>query len=148
MKEINFYSSKKDYSWLSNFWKCPQIINGISYPTNEHYYQSKKALYPHLQKWIREAPTPYLAMKAGRALRQKNMTYDWDSRKVDIMLNGLRAKFKDPELRQKLLDTGDAVLHEDSPSDIFWGKKGKDMLGKLLMQVRDEIRGKIIWKRR
>ena len=44
------------------------------------------------------------------------------------------------DLKQKLIDTGDARLHEDSPSDMFWGVKGKDMLGKLLMEVRDKLR--------
>jgi predicted NAD-dependent protein-ADP-ribosyltransferase YbiA (DUF1768 family) len=43
-------------------------------------------------------------------------------------------------LKEKLLATGDAILHEDSPTDVFWGKKGEDWLGKLLMKVRDEIR--------
>jgi len=57
------------------------------------------------------------------------------------MFKGLRAKFRSEALRRKLLSTGDAVIHEDNPADKFWGSGGDDMLGKLLMQVRDELRG-------
>ena len=57
------------------------------------------------------------------------------------MLTALRAKFKQNlKLKLKLLETGNAKLHEDSPSDMYWGVKGKDKLGKILMIVREELR--------
>lgn len=140
-KEINFYSRKEEYGWMSNFWRQSMVIDGVIYPTNEHYYQSQKAKDEHISEYVRTAPTPYLAMVLGRALRPHEMVDNWKDKRVEVMLKGLRAKFKqDRELKQKLLDTGNAVLHEDSPIDIFWGKKGKDMLGKLLMQVREELK--------
>jgi len=140
-EEINFYSRKTDYGWLSNFERASQIVGEFTYPTNEHFYQAHKALHKDVQKWIREAPSPHLAMKAGRSLRPHEMNPRWDAMKLNIMLLGLRAKFaQNFELQKKLLATGDAVLHEDSPTDMFWGKKGQDWLGKLLMQVREEIR--------
>ena len=59
------------------------------------------------------------------------------------MYKVLKVKFSDPELREKLLGTKNAILIEDSKTDSFWaiGKsgKGKNMLGKLLMKVREEI---------
>ena len=140
-EEINFYFRKEKYGWLSNFWRCWQVVDDVYYPTNEHYYQSQKAKEREVYIWISNAPSPYLAMTAGRALREgKELVDDWDLKKVEIMLKGLRAKFENPELRKKLIETGDAVLHEDSPTDMFWSKKGEDMLGKLLMQVRKEIK--------
>lgn len=58
----------------------------------------------------------------------------------NVMLKGLRAKFKNNKgLMVKLIETGNAEIHEDSPSDMFWGKKGGDMLEKLLMKVRQEM---------
>ena len=156
-KEINFYlarssdrceeseipkHSKSDtYGFLSNFYICSQIVDGVEYKTNEHYYQSQKSALPDLYSWICNAPTPYLAMIAGRALRDNKgeVTKDWDKRKAAVMLHGLRAKFKNPELAKKLIDTDYAILHEDSPTDMYWGKLGLDMLGKLLMVVRREI---------
>jgi len=140
-KEINFYLRKEEYGWLSNFERCFQVVDGEVYDTNEHYYQSQKTTNEDIRDWIEDAPNPYLAMQAGRSLRKgKELRDDWEEVKVEIMLKGLRAKFEDRLLRKKLLETGDAVLHEGSPTDPFWGKRGKDMLGKLLMQVREEIR--------
>jgi ribA/ribD-fused uncharacterized protein len=139
-KEIYFYSRKDEYGWMSNFERSPQFVEWKWYKTNEHYYQSIKAVDKHIAKWIADAPNPYLAMKAGRSLRPEEFSDNWEDIKVDVMLNGLRAKFKNPTLREKLLNTGDAILHEDSATDMFWGVKGQDMLGKLLMKVREEIR--------
>lgn len=139
--EINFYSRKKEYGWLSNFERAEQMVGYFMFPTNEHYYQSQKARKRTDFLWIKDAPTPYAAMKAGRGLRKDDFKSNWDDIKVGIMLNGLRAKFSQhPNLKAMLLGTGNAILHEDSPTDMFWGKKGRDMLGKLLMKVRDELR--------
>jgi ribA/ribD-fused uncharacterized protein len=61
------------------------------------------------------------------------------------MLKGLRAKFNQSlELKNRLLETGNALLIEDSLYDYYWGvgrnKTGKNRLGALLMQVREELR--------
>lgn len=142
MKDIYFYSRKNnEYGFLSNFWRAKQIVGSVVYKTNEHYYQSQKAKNRKDMLWIASAPTPYGAMKAGRSLRKKDMVDDWDDMKVKWMKMGLLFKFtQNIDLKEKLLATGDARLHEDSPTDMFWGVKGKDMLGKLLMEVREELR--------
>jgi ribA/ribD-fused uncharacterized protein len=140
-QEINFYGRDGEYGWLSNFARYPQVVDGKTYKTNEHYFQSQKTLDPQVSDWIANAPTPFLAMRAGRSLREGvEFRSDWEQVKVEVMLKGLRAKFQRPELAQKLLATGNAQLHENSPTDVIWGKKGKDLLGKLLMRVRDELR--------
>lgn len=143
-REIDFYLRDEEYGWLSNFHRAKQVCHGIEYPTNEHFYQSRKAKDEAVAKWIASAPTPFLAMSAGRSLRKgKELRDDWNKEgiRVAIMHFGLIAKFEqNDDLKQKLLATGDATLHENSPTDRFWGKKGKDMLGRLLMTVRKEIR--------
>ncbi|CAG8778813.1 7980_t:CDS:1, partial [Acaulospora morrowiae] len=66
----------------------------------------------------------------------------------DVMLTALRAKFtQNEDLKEILLGTGDSQLVEASPTDSYWGNarksdgtEGKNMLGILLMQVRDELR--------
>ena len=96
--------------------------------------------------YIRNAPNATVAMVLGRQLEhnkylQKHMIEDWGSKKKEVMLKGLRHKFFGP-LAEKLLSTGNAVLHEDNPEDPYWGigdGTGESWLGKLLMQVRDEI---------
>jgi len=140
-KYILFYSRNKEYGWLSNFERATQMVDGLYYQTNEHYYQSQKGKTERIRFWIRSAPNPFLAMKAGRSLRKKEIIPYWDAKKLLIMKKGLRAKFdQNSLLAKKLLATGNATLHENSPTDMFWGIKGKDMLGKLLMQVRGELK--------
>ena len=47
-------------------------------------------------------------------------------------------------MRRKLIATGDRELIEDSWRDDFWGwgpdKDGKNILGKLWMEIREELR--------
>jgi ribA/ribD-fused uncharacterized protein len=144
MEDIKFYSTKGDYGYMCNFYRSKQIVDGKEYATNEHWYQSQKAVDPVIQEWIRNSPTPHGAMMAGRNLRVKEMYPDWDNIKFDIMKKGLMEKFiQNEDIKQKLLSTGDKIIHEDSPVDMIWGIKGKDMLGKLLMEVREKLRQNI-----
>lgn len=141
---INFYMRKAEFGWLSNFERAPQTVYGVTYPTNEHFYQAHKAHDPEVRAWIAAAPSPWLAMKAGRSLREGEMTPEWDAQKVEVMRVGLMAKFRqNAHLRERLLATGDRPIHEASPTDHFWGNApkpdgspGDDWLGRLLMEVR------------
>ena len=148
VERIGFYSRDEKYGWLSNFHRCEMMVDGRIYPTNEHYYQSRKANSFEVAEWIRLAPNPYLAMKAGRTIREGKrgeLRPHWDDMKLTYMLAGLRLKFENTELRRKLLDTGNAYLYEDSPNDKYWGLvkgDGENRLGELLMQVREELKNK------
>lgn len=139
--DILFYIREDTNGWLSNFERAPMVIDGKEYPTNEHYYQSMKAKDPLMKEWIRTAPTAWAAMKAGRALREHETETGWvDGKKYEVMKKGLKAKFTQHEyLKQNLLATGSSSIHENSETDMIWGIKGKDMLGKLIMEVRDEL---------
>jgi ribA/ribD-fused uncharacterized protein len=69
----------------------------------------------------------------------------WDELKYRYMLVIVYFKFtQNPKLAKVLLDTGDAYLAEYTSRDGYWGtwwkKPGKNMLGKVLMVVRDLIR--------
>ncbi|MFX1295973.1 MAG: NADAR family protein [Promethearchaeota archaeon] len=145
VKDIYFYGRIRGridarFRFLSNYYKAKIIVDGKEYATTEHYYQSKKHAGTDLEEKIRRAPTPG---KAKSLAWTKNLPIDWEIRKEDVMLVALRAKFdQNPDLAEKLLATGDANLHEDSPTDIYWGVKGADRLGKLLMKVREEIHKK------
>lgn len=65
------------------------------------------------------------------------------------MEDGLRLKFTDPELKSKLLATGDEELVEGNTwHDRTWGRcvcskcggQGQNLLGQLLMELREEIK--------
>jgi N-glycosidase YbiA len=146
---IGFYSRDEKYGWLSNFHRCIQTIDGKKYITNEHYYQSMKAINPEKAELIRQLPTPYMALKTGRSLPKGELRPDWDDPtnplKLIIMERGLRAKFMNLDLRLKLIDTGKVYLYENSPTDSYWGgalPNSKNHLGNLIMKIRDEIRDK------
>lgn len=42
MKVIHFYSENADYGCFSNFSLHPVVIDGVTYPTTEHYFQAQK----------------------------------------------------------------------------------------------------------
>jgi ribA/ribD-fused uncharacterized protein len=140
--DIFFYETSKPYGWACNFFKANQYKNGFVYATNEHYYQSEKASKEELKVWIASCPSPFHAMRAGRALRaSKGETYkNWDEIKYQVMLDGCRAKFfQNPNLASQLLDTGNKIIHEASPVDMVWGVLGQDLLGKVLMEIRSML---------
>lgn len=133
MSVIRFYGG----SPFSNFAPVPIEVDGKLWPSTEHYYQAMKTLDPAMQESIRSMRTPGRAKRAGRMV---DLRPDWEEIKEEVMLKALRVKFSIPTLRRALLSTGDALLEEDSPDDMYWGRRGKNRLGALLMQVRDEIR--------
>jgi ribA/ribD-fused uncharacterized protein len=143
MKTIYFYSWAKKYFEFSNFSLHPIVINGKEYKTNEHYFQSVKFINPVYQEKVRLVPTPKEAKILG-GNRNYPIHPDWDSKRIEVMKQAVWAKFTQHEdLKQLLLSTGDAILVEDSPKDIFWGvgrtRTGKNMLGKILMEVRKHL---------
>ena len=127
-----------DYRWLSNFYSCSVELDGEVYSSVEHAYQAAKTLNLEDRAIIRHAPTAAIAKKLGRKI---DIRPDWDKLKVSIMEYLLIQKFNDTNLKQKLLNTGDAQLIEGNYwGDIFWGVcrgVGENNLGKLLMNIRN-----------
>lgn len=142
---INQFDDK--YFFLSNFSKSRLVYDGISYPTVEHAFQAAKTLDIAERKRIAMLPTPGEAKRAGRRVFLRS---DWEDVKDGIMYEILKEKFKDPVLKQKLIDTGNEYLEEGTTwHDNYWGNcyctkckniEGKNVLGKTLMKIRDEIR--------
>lgn len=129
-----------EYRWLSNFHLCEVEFDGEVYKSTEHAYQAAKTFLPAERRAIREAETCGQAKRLGQKV---SMRPDWDDVKVDIMRDLLRQKFKYPDLRQKLVETGRQHLVEGNTwGDRFWGVcagEGENHLGRLLMDVRAEI---------
>lgn len=126
-------SDAGDNSFLSNFF----MYHGWSV---EHHYQAAKTDHAGWAAKILAAKTPNQAKKLGR---RAPMRETWDDEKLAVMRVLLRLKFKDPDLAARLVATGDAHLEEGNWwGDIYWGVckgVGENHLGRLLMQVRDEI---------
>ena len=86
-------------------------------------YEAKKIAYQHKEKW----------------------RPDWHNIKVEIMEDLLRAKLEQHQyVKNKLLQTEDYLICEDSPVDDFWGigknRDGQNMMGKLWMKLREEVK--------
>lgn len=141
-------SFNMDHSFLSNFPDARIRYMKKDYPTLEHAYQAAKSTDENEREKIRLAETAGKAKRYGRAV--KALRPDWEEVKFKIMKKLLHRKFRIPELRAKLLATGDAYLSEGNWwHDQIWGDctcskckaiPGRNMLGKLLMEVRSEIR--------
>lgn len=85
-----------------------------------------------------------IAARMGRD-RKKKLRRDWESVKVSIMRKAVQAKFTQHDnIREVLLSTVDAKIVEHTENDNYWGDggdgSGKNMLGKILMEVREELR--------
>jgi N-glycosidase YbiA len=131
------------HRWLSNFWPAKVTLDGMEFSTVEHGYQAAKTLDMAVRAQIAVLPTPGEAKRMGRKLEVRE---GWDGMKLKVMEDLLLQKFADADLRQKLLDTGDAYLEEQNTwEDFFWGVcdgKGENHLGKLLMATRNDLRSK------
>ncbi len=150
IKIIMFYRSSGDCGYLSNLYKRDVMFENRTFRSSEDAYQFGKPLDCMTAEWLISAPKPHLCAMAAHGLMAFDIRPDWQGIKVDRMRDVLRAKFNQHEdLKQKLLETGDAILVEDSKTDRFWGvgKKmnGKNMLGVLLMEIRDKLRMGIPW---
>lgn len=85
-----------------------------------------------------ESLSGYDAKKLGRKV---NLRPDWETIKDDVMLTCLRAKFSDPNLKQKLRTISEPIVEENHWHDTYWGVCngiGKNRLGQLLEQIKTE----------
>lgn len=136
----------KEWAFLSNFYESEIEFDGITYPTNEHFFQAMKTFDIDERRAIANALTPGKAKRMGRRVALRP---DWEEVKDEIMLEGLYRKFADEQLGEWLLETGDQKLVEGTTwHDKYWGickcpkcgGQGKNRLGQLLMVVRNELR--------
>lgn len=152
-----FWSKKHDF--LSNFYPSEFNVGDQHFICSEQYFMKKKQeLFDSsnikLAGLIMNEKDPKKIKKFGRMV--KNFDEEiWNQHKYQIMYQGVKAKFtSNPNLRKKLLETKNKILVEASPYDKIWGiglnesnakKKlhtewpGKNLLGKVLMQVRQEL---------
>lgn len=143
MREIKFYSVNDEYGEFSNFAPYGFNLKHKRWNSVEHYFQAQKFKGTGLESKIRKANNPNFAARLGRNRKYK-IRRDWESVKVNVMREAVLAKFQqNPDICDLLINTGDAKLIEHTGNDNFWGDggdgKGRNMLGRILMQVREEL---------
>lgn len=141
---ILFYLTRDPYGEFSNFAKYPITLKGKVWPTSEHYFQAQKFAGTSHEGEVRRAPSAREAANMGRD-RARPLRNDWERVKDDVMREALRAKFgQHPELRALLLGTGSEKLVEHTENDSYWADggdgSGKNRLGVLLMELREQLR--------
>lgn len=131
---ILFFHPDGDYGFLSNFSNHGFTLDDLYWPTVEHYYQSMKFFDNGIVEKIRSTPSPKKAKNIAHECEHQVRT-DWDLIKVEIMKKALIQKFTDHTiLRQKLIETGDDILIEDSKK-AFSGARGGMVQAKMCWAV-------------
>lgn len=144
MKDEPILFYEREYYVFSNFSAFRLHWFGLDFDTSEHAYQWMK--FPNceaVRQNILAARSAHEAFKYAEqmvAFRQD----DWPAKRVDVMREIIKAKFAQHEyVRRKLAQSRGRILIEDSWRDSFWGwgphRVGENMLGKLWMELRDEI---------
>lgn len=163
MNAITSFSG--DYRWLSNFHKVQIEALGYTFGSVEAAYQAAKEIFSlnreevilqftqdsaFAAKWRGAGRTHKLRQQPNLVITELpkywNQAVPGKNRplKVLVMWHLLKIKFNHAELRALLLGTGDAALIEGNDwGDTFWGvcgTKGNNVLGQLLMRLRDNLR--------
>lgn len=140
---VLFYGHQNGlYCAFSNFHPAQFILDGHTFACSEQAFMLGKSEDPVYRKRVLETTNPYEVKKIGRSAKLRP---DWDTFKYEWMVTVLKAKFSQNErLRDLLLFTEDRAIHENC-KDPWWGggpnfPKGRDLLGKALMEVRAWLR--------
>lgn len=139
---ICFY--EHEYYVFSNFSSFTLERKGVVWMTSEHAYHAERFTDETMKQAIasmRSAHDAFTYAQVNKSLQRS----DWNEVKLGIMKEILHAKVaQHPYVLKKLLESGDRELVEDSWRDDFWGwgpnKDGQNHLGKLWMEVREEVR--------
>jgi ribA/ribD-fused uncharacterized protein len=143
---------------FSQWWPAKFTVDGVMYPSAEHFMMTAKALLfgdAEMAEKVPAAPHPREAKALGRQVRGFSEER-WAEHRFDLVVAGNVAKFgQNLELRDYLLATGDRVLVEASPRDRVWGIgmaasndlatspehwRGLNLLGFALMEARHQLR--------
>ena len=145
MSVINSFRGK--YGFLSNFCQTQLEYDGLAYSSSEAAFQAQKCEKPEGKIKYTLIKNPLRIKQMGR--REKLPSW-WEEKSCDIMYSILKVKFSNPTLKEKLLSTEDAYLEEGNTwHDNLWGncycekckeKEGYNYLGKILMQIREELK--------
>lgn len=157
-KIVCFHNPKEENGYLSNWFMSDFIVSGVTFSSGEQYMMFMKAMtFKDTEVANKILATNDVAKikKLGRQVRNYN-DKQWDSIRQQVMYDGLLEKFRqDEHLKIKLLDTGNAILAECAVKDTIWGIgismkdsrrfdvskwKGRNLLGAVLMAVRNTLR--------
>ena len=155
---ICFYHENEVFGCFSNWYPSVFEYAGRTYKSVEQYMMYQKAILFRefeIADEIMNSDDPAHIKKLGRSKMERFDSNLWDKVSYTIVKRGIDAKFtQNPELCSKLIKTGNKLLAEASRNDLKWGIgidiedircydtkfwMGKNLLGRALMEVRDEL---------
>jgi len=160
---IFFWRPHEEYGYLGQWFPSPfttpSPVNSeetVTFQNCETYMMYHKAIlfndFAIGEHILAAANDPKQVKALGRKVRGYNEA-KWDENKFEIVVAANREKFRQQvHLREQLLETEGREIVEASPMDRIWGigfgkenalknrqRWGKNLLGKALMQVRNEL---------
>ena len=157
-KVIGFHNPDEEYGFLSNWYLSDFTAEGILFSSMEQYMMYRKAVLfddDKVAKEILHTKDVGKIKALGRQVKNYNDII-WNGRRQVIIYQGLLEKFRQNlNLKECLLQTGDAILAECAVQDKIWGIgismkdeqrfaiskwRGQNLLGFALMEVREKLR--------
>ena len=157
MEMICFHNPDEENGYLSNWYLSEFSADGEKFSSMEQFMMYQKAKYfkdEEVARQILATEDAAQIKKLGRQVSGYNENY-WNGIRQIVVYKGLRAKFtQNQELKERLKDTGDALLVECAVKDKIWGVglsmkdpdrferetwRGENLLGYTLMMVREEL---------
>ena len=132
---------RNEYWFLSNMYPCSIWYEGAL--DGKYIFRSVETIFQMMkcdddnEKKGFELLNGFEAKKRGRRVKLRD---DWNEIKLDVMRDILEVKFSIPDLKNKLMRVNDEIVEDNNWGDRYWGRCngiGKNMLGKLLMEIRD-----------
>lgn len=156
---IGFFHEDEEYGCFSNWYHAEFDYAGQHYVNSEQFMMYHKVLMFRKYELADQIIQTSDPAKCKKIAGQKFPEFDselWEKTCVAIVKRGVKAKFaQNKDIMKTLLNTGNALLAECSPYDKKWGIgidindpqrlvianwKGKNLLGRILMEVREELR--------
>ena len=144
------------HAFLSNMYPCPIKDDNNTYKSAEHFYSCDLAKYHHRNDLIQPILDAQDGYTAKRIVRSIKVVDEWQDEKIKAMKKIITMKFdQNDNLRDMLINTK-GCLYEATKSDMDFACgytlsqakeinkesiKGKNLLGKILCEYRDNIVG-------
>ena len=158
MRVICFHNPDEENGYLSNWYFSPFYVNHILFSSMEQFMMYQKAVYFKDNKIATEILDTD-DFKHIKELGRQVLNYNdhiWNGIRQIVVYQGIYEKFiQNPDLKELLLNTQDALLAECAVKDKIWGIglsmngpdrfdpskwKGQNLLGYTLMMVREQLK--------
>lgn len=146
---------RNEYYFLSNMFPCnvtidmagvtiPETLRTVpsgnttmTFPCSESAFQAAKCR--NMKDMVQfQKLDGFAAKKAGQKVALRP---DWETVKVTVMANVVKAKFdQHDDIRARLCSVTGEICEDNTWNDTFWGRcngSGRNNLGKILMRIRD-----------